>query len=186
MTARERPFTVADGMTFVAATAVGLAGGLVPFSGPRLPTGWHYEPVVGSVWLAASLTSATLAARLKRPRPRWRSITREPGFVASVAVISTAVLSAFGLAEGLFASVLERGMNVPAERLFWNVGSSLTFNARYAVAASWTVQAISGRWRPARSWVDRLGLALGGYWLAAPTLKQMTRLLWKFFLLLEL
>jgi hypothetical protein len=35
-----------------------------------------------------------------------------------------------------------------------------------AVAAAWTVQAISGRWRRKPSWVDRMGRTLGWFWIA--------------------
>ena len=34
-----------------------------------------------------------------------------------------------------------------------------------AVAAVWTVLALSGRWRPERSWIDRLGRALAMLWI---------------------
>lgn len=34
-----------------------------------------------------------------------------------------------------------------------------------AVAAAWTVLAVSGRWRPERSWIDRLGRVLGWSWI---------------------
>ena len=34
-----------------------------------------------------------------------------------------------------------------------------------AVAAVWTVLALSGRWRPEGSWIDRLGRLLGATWI---------------------
>ena len=42
--------------------------------------------------------------------------------------------------------------------------------AGYAVAATWVVLAASGRWRPEKSWVDRLGRALGLAWICITAL----------------
>ena len=35
----------------------------------------------------------------------------------------------------------------------------------YAVAAAWLALAVAGRWRPERSWIDRLGRVLGVAWI---------------------
>lgn len=43
----------------------------------------------------------------------------------------------------------------------------------YAVAAVWLVLAISGRWRPEESWIDRLGRALGVTWIAITILAAL-------------
>jgi hypothetical protein len=34
------------------------------------------------------------------------------------------------------------------------------------VAAIWLLLVLSGRWRPERSWIDRLGRLLGVVWIA--------------------
>jgi hypothetical protein len=36
----------------------------------------------------------------------------------------------------------------------------------FTVAAIWLLLALSGRWRPERSWIDRLGRLLGLVWMA--------------------
>jgi hypothetical protein len=43
--------------------------------------------------------------------------------------------------------------------------ASFTAPAGLAVAVAWTVLAVSGRWRPERSWIDRLGRGLGAIWI---------------------
>lgn len=164
-------------MIFVAATAMGLAGGLAPHGRPGHRTGWQHDPVIGSVWLALALTMATLIARLRSPRPRWARLTRQPGFLASVAVAATLVVAVISLGEGLVGAIAEGVGDIDRAQLFWSLGTSLNFNARYAVVTAWSIQVISCRWRPAPCWLDRLGLAMGGYWVAAPSLIQITRVL---------
>ncbi len=37
----------------------------------------------------------------------------------------------------------------------------------WGVAAAWIALAFNGRWRPERSWIDRLGRGLGVFWLGS-------------------
>ncbi len=39
--------------------------------------------------------------------------------------------------------------------------------AGFVVGGAWLALAMAGRWRPERSWVDRLGRAIGVFWIAA-------------------
>ena len=43
----------------------------------------------------------------------------------------------------------------------------------YAVAAVWLVLVVSGRWRPEKSWIDRLGRALGVIWVMITALAAL-------------
>lgn len=36
----------------------------------------------------------------------------------------------------------------------------------FTVAVVWLLLALSGRWRPEKSWIDRLGRLLGVVWIA--------------------
>jgi len=164
-------------MAYVAAAALGLAGGLVPFARPGLRNGWQYEPVIGSVWLALSLSLATLAAGLRRPRPALSRLARRPGFVACLSAAVTLLVAVVSQAEGLIGALADGGWPVDRSRLFWSVGTNVNMNTRYAIAAAWAAQGLAGRWRPEPCWTDRLGLSLGGYWLAAPALIQCRRVL---------
>jgi hypothetical protein len=39
--------------------------------------------------------------------------------------------------------------------------------AGFVVAGSWIALFLAGRWRPERSWIDRLGRLIGWFWIAA-------------------
>ncbi|MHB1557681.1 MAG: hypothetical protein ACYC61_09395 [Isosphaeraceae bacterium] len=41
------------------------------------------------------------------------------------------------------------------------------------MAAFWLVPAVAGRWRPEKSWIDRLGRALGITWIVISILAAM-------------
>ena len=73
-------------------------------------------------------------------------------------------------------------------KLGWLVFNSLWQGAvhyiPFIVAGAWLTLAASGHWRSERSWIDRLGRALGTYWLAyigidvlAPVLAPLFRFL---------
>jgi hypothetical protein len=49
-------------------------------------------------------------------------------------------------------------------------GDRLSAQAGGAVAAGWAILALGRRWRPERSWIDRLGAALGAYWILFGTI----------------
>jgi hypothetical protein len=45
-----------------------------------------------------------------------------------------------------------------------------------AVAGSWLVLFMDGRWRPEPSWLDRMARCLGLYWLGAGLIMPLLRL----------
>jgi hypothetical protein len=92
-------------------------------------------------------TLAFLLFRLRKPRPPWRDLLRQPGSVGVLA----AVLA-------VFVEVDLRWFEVP-------IPTPMPLNIGLAVAASWLVLGVSGRWRAEPSWVDRLGLVLGACWI---------------------
>jgi hypothetical protein len=51
--------------------------------------------------------------------------------------------------------------------------TSFTSPCGLAVAAVWLVLALSGRWRPERSWIDRLGRVLGATWIVISILAAL-------------
>jgi hypothetical protein len=106
--------------------------------------------------------------RLTPPRPSWMRLTRQPGAVAcmvgSVALIleiGTAALfyhfvnTTYTSYNGVWSYVLGLdGMRRVASRV------------SFAVGAAWFLLVIGGRWRAEPSWIDRVGRAVGIFWVA--------------------
>lgn len=168
----DRRFTIADGMVLVAAVAVGsllwrayLPGHarMMQFRS-RLGTDGAFGRAMS--WLSAPgsclvvpLMAATLLLRLRRPRPRWRRIVRQPGFAACAAAMAS-------LAPGLawWLSIRHRpGFQRPGS--FDQTWLSLLHWTGPAVVSGWAALASGRRWRAEPDWVDRLGRVLGLYWV---------------------
>lgn len=176
-TAHCRAFRLSDAMILLAGTALALAGGshFLPLladifgqlcreaaaHGGDLPNNWSvfwaatHDSLRNAVWYGfqvagaflLGLTPAFLVIRLRRPRPPLRTLVRQPGMMAALAIV-------FGL--------------------FWGTGGLLwllpgkvdAFTAAPtaaggAVAVSWIVLALARSWKPEAGWVDRIGRALG-------------------------
>ena len=184
-----RRFTVLDGMILIGSLAVGLAA-------PR----WFYpdddwwelitsvvtdfawsvnlfDQVVSDLMVfampsALALTLGVLTLRLRKPRPRWRRLARQPGVVASlVLVLSWVVAGAFSVANvfwsGSISVVAATGAPIqpgPSKWLesFTFFGSTL---GSFAVVIAWTTQLLVGRWRAEPTWPDRLGRLVGVGWI---------------------
>ena len=190
ITERRRP-ALFDVMALVAGTAVGLW--LAEFGWPRQalnpaagrwflsfpafpvhPSGYRSKtwllPVADRlaplVPLLAGWTGAFLAIRLHGVRPRRRRLVAQPGLVAAVAVLVMLAIEAPLLAgsawyDGRFGWATRTRVAEFAA----NGVVLLAHHAGWAVATSWLTLALTGRWRPEASWVDRLGRALGFAWL---------------------
>lgn len=104
------------------------------------------------------LIPGMLLMRLRRPRPPWSDLRRQPGFLAC------ALLSLF-LAM-LFLEMLPLSfLGPPPRRLFmtvpWLVSAS--------VPIAWVVLALRGSWKPEPHWLDRLGRVVGVVWTISST-----------------
>jgi hypothetical protein len=152
-------------MVLVAATALGL--GLAQTYMPRLLVlrfarsqntyvGWLIGPpsCVAVAWMVA-----LLGLRLRRPRPSYARLARQPGLVACAA-------GAAALLPGLL-----RMVSVPVIRGF---RSTLLLPERWfaltdfvgpCVTGAWMALALSGRWQNERGWIDRSGRLVGAYWI---------------------
>jgi hypothetical protein len=142
---------------------------------------------------ATPMTLACLACRLRRPRPAWRRVAILPGTAALVVcavlfafrivevviglslpevalptyhqiatipigeAISLVIIRPFG-GNGVIGHIEPLGC-------FGVLTTSFASPCGPAVAAVWLFLALSGRWRPERSWIDRLGRLLGATWI---------------------
>ncbi len=179
-----RPFGVADALVLVGAFAAGLA--VVRFTKSTFPWGgWLREvffPSGGDTsWLGRMqrarqlaqawfpcygvATVAVLGLRLRRPRPSWPRLCRQPGFAAGLAA---SLALAFWMAE----AVAHVGYDPPWTRLGWasfveTYLDEMPTSAGYAVAGAWVLLVSSRRWRAEGGWLDRSGRILGAGWLVS-------------------
>jgi len=171
--------TVLDLMLSVAATGGGL--GLVRLYTWRAITRIHDpdEPVLSAAartafeWGIVLLPCVVMWAlglliiRLRHPRPTLLRLTRQPGFLACGAVGLTVVARAVGL----LILALRPGTELAAmsdgywERFPIQVATELAASMSIAVAASWLLLKLDGRWRSEPSLIDRLGRVVGLYWV---------------------
>lgn len=187
-----RRFRLLDAMILVAATAVGCAGTNVLFANPdpnaiftwrvfselkdALFEGRDTEMrsmaavmLCGEILgvcspIVAAWCVALIVLRWIGPRPRWRRLAREPGLVACCAsTLSLVVLGGHGIiyALGLRYQTLIDFIDDP-------VGLGLILSTMIigmAVLAAWMTLLLGGRWRAEPTWIDRLGRAIGVYWI---------------------
>jgi hypothetical protein len=196
-TTERRRVTLFDVMALIAATAIGLS--LSQIGWPRqavnprlvwvftwpiertssgypsktwmLPVAERVAPIIPCL---AAWTGAFLATRLHAPRPRRRRLVLQPGFVGAVAVLAVLIAESvllIGCAQfdGRF------GWSTPTRiaEFAANAVVMLAHHAGWAVAVSWLTLALTGRWRPEPSWVDRWGRVLGFTWIFIGTMASL-------------
>jgi hypothetical protein len=186
-----RNFTILDGMILVAVLAGAIAmrraawdgiarHGFIGYTGFRKFGDAAIEE--GFPFLVA-LTPAVLAMRLRRPRPRWRLLLRQPGTAACVAAMIPLATSLYGLWD------LARFLEHPVSELPAGVGGASSFGSIIRmpplgdievvygttiglwVLGAWLVLRLSGRRRPERSWIDLLGRLVGLGWVLMVPMK---------------
>ncbi len=162
-----RKMTIFDVMVLIAITAVGFATARTCLLHvmPRSHPAFAVRMMV--VFVALSVTLILIPLRLRQPRPR-RPL-RYPGTVACCAVALTLAFILAEQASTLFKPVPNAarfGPNYQAIDLVFNVIRLDLYSL--AVAGAWLALGLSGRWRPARDWLDRAGRVLGICWIVAP------------------
>jgi hypothetical protein len=183
MTHVEQPrrFSISDVLVLIAGLAAGLA--LVRAASPELTPGqlrdaflsprggwtlWHAFGLtleLGVILLipfVAGWTPACLLLQLARPRPPWRRLRRQPGFVACLIatafVIATLAVAGVLLATGIWEVPLSSGRYFLAHVLGGLLAGS-------GVATGWSTMKLCGACRPAPTWPDRLGRLTGAVWV---------------------
>ena len=113
-------------------------------------TGLVINPLIG-------LTLAVIWWRLRRPRPSWPALFRQPGFVACVTA---------PLAFLLFLEANYLGAQIKSE-----------FAIGVSILTAWALLAIGRRWVAERGWVDRLGRLAGTGWIIVAVRGMIERLI---------
>lgn len=192
-----RRFSIADAMLLVAGTAVGIVwtkywllwsrdsyeaglAGLTRFAQHFRLARWLTEALSCCI---LSLSGAWMAVRLRKPRPSIRQLSRQPGFVAATAALAAfAVNTFFHIADWMTGII--QVFDAPRWSLMWwkDVwANSLALNPQSfcaPVAVAWLLLAIRGRWRREPGWIDKMGIALGSYWLLIPPLISVSYVEW--------
>ena len=172
-----RPFTLLDGMILVAATAAGFAtirahSRFLLLDLPHPQGSWRLLDIMGWVlrWITPFLEAwsfAFLVIAYREPHPRWRVWLRRPGNVACIA--ATMALAC----EYTWIALICVRFWEPHRRL-WGQGyvpslhpMSFVSGVGSWIVGAWLALFLSGSWRPARGWVERLGRAIGIVWILA-------------------
>lgn len=170
--ASHQRITLFDMMVLIAATAVGFALARAEMTyfrwgargGSAMPHVWLTDCVRVASCVPMTLMFALFTLRFRGPRPAFRNIAQQPGMAACCAAIMSV---AFGvlLAIPRAAASARSGEELSIETFAIIVVNILGLG--YSVAAAWLTLLLAVGWRPERSWQDRLGRALGAYWIAA-------------------
>jgi hypothetical protein len=128
--------------------------------------------VTGTSVVLMPVTWTVLALRVLGPRPRRHRSFYPPGLAACLAVSAASLLNlCFG--------------SDPTLNRFPGSLDIISFAVLRAVQPLPLVAAVSGiwlilffdrRWRPEKSWIDRMGRCLGFYWLASGLVVAFLRL----------
>ena len=165
-----RRFNFGDAMIVVATIAVGMT--LLPDDvGIMLREAWfeHQLPTVVTAIVVAKLlvtpwfcwTVAYFGFRWRQPRPTWRQIHSQPGFVAAIAAMVMG-----GLQFALISSSPDHDRL--KDDLF-----DLVAAVSPMVIGGWFAIWLVGRFQPEPGWIDGLGRTLGWGWIAFYLIQQI-------------
>jgi hypothetical protein len=170
----DRAFTIADAMILVAATAFGFI--LIRetlwdrktlkamLDHPRESGDWYSTIIQFSLMAILPLlyawTPAWMAIRLRRPRPLFRRLVRQPGMVGCfVAMLASAIETVF------VSALLVKDPRFVGQTSVVFVGYAQQVG--FAVLGGWVTLGLVGLWRSEPGWIDRTGRLLGASWIGA-------------------
>jgi hypothetical protein len=183
-----RKFRLSDAMVLIA--GVGLGFGWLRFMMNGGTTAWNFLSNSPEAWAfylhlknlpilvvplmpcLAVLTLILTALRLLPPRPSLRRLATRPGsvalFVASVALLVSSTAAgcrAINTYNNVSPSI--GWFTWVSQDIFWlGVGDAAAVIA-YATIVAWSVQLLIRRCLPERTWIDRVGIAVGIAWIFA-------------------
>jgi hypothetical protein len=180
-----RRFSLLDAMIVIAATGIGITI-IRPFfrAMPVVPisSGMTSATPIGSAtyshWLSHWLTRASpvvgmwclalLIASLSRRGVRRRRLFRMPGITASCTLWIVSLGGTWGSIRA--NSWLFTRPDPAAIYELWDEAAELAGPSIFAV---WIIQALAGSWRPAPTWIDRVGRLAGLYWIVTYLFRQL-------------
>jgi hypothetical protein len=166
---RARRFILYDAIVLVAATGIGLwlirhwAPATFAFSNwPPLSdrigvtiavTSWAF----GTWPLAISWTIAVAVLAFRQPRPVVQELARQPGVLAC---LTACLMFALAGIPNLFVALIVGFRALPEDVL-----AGLSDKVGYAVATAWLLAFWGGSRRAVPTWIDRLGIFIGIWWV---------------------
>jgi hypothetical protein len=128
--------------------------------GPRgIPTLWSWKIGLEASPFLLTTSAALLVAGTLKPRPGLRELFRQPGLIASMAIlIGTTTGIALNLGHIWIARVQGFGLTFSFDSYL-----AIIMGTGELVAACWATLALAGAWRPESDWVDRSGRILGAF-----------------------
>ena len=171
-----RRFSIGDLMIIVAGTALGCAWTRANWevatrSGASTATMVQPDSWEATIQLPTpllfSLGIAALICRFAPPCPPWERIARQPGVIALAILAFVMAINAAIVFTGValeFTTYVPGQVGGEAPFLLPDAGELFIYQvigAGPSVLVCWTLQVIMGWWEPERSWIDRLGRALG-------------------------
>jgi hypothetical protein len=112
----------------------------------------------------------TFVVRLRRPRPPWRWVARQPGTTACLGVLIYQAIAVFIMAVWSIGQ-LRRNSGLKVEFFDQTAITMLELMGIMAapvgvcVLVVWLLLAVQRGWRSERSWIDRLGRFVGVIWI---------------------
>jgi hypothetical protein len=171
-----RKFTILDGMILVAAMAFAMTWTpqniaevkIIQNSGPQSPRKWAMIGYYMIVSLGPCLTCLGLsgfACRLLGPKTPLRRLVNEPGMVVNLSVVFVFLFELFVGVIGVGLRELFVGSSQRPMTFFWVSMSSRMFGCAMPISVSWSILVLTKRWRSRATWIDRLGIVTGVFWI---------------------
>ena len=166
-----RRFTVRDGIILVAAFALAVWLFYVKVLlvlrergaiSDTITLAWHlrnwltYNSVLYPALMIASFS--ILFFRFLEPRPHGLRLSRQPGFIASIAVVFIIIN------DSLFVYSQTRDFSMSMGRSFF-LSTIGPWRIAPAIGLAWLVQVMLGARRPESGWIDRSGRIIGWTWI---------------------
>lgn len=117
--------------------------------------------------VVAPWTLVLILLRMRPPRPIWPRIWRQPGMAACLAAIFAWLWTVVALLLTMNAGYVAKSQRsiTPEDWAHQYLGEEVFMYIGLAVAATWLVQYLSGRWRRPADWIDVMGRAVGVVWI---------------------
>ena len=179
--------TLLDAVLLIGSAAIGL--GMFQWAHRSMFRGWiwmldHGLPAAGDwraihvvvtcsdmmalfIPIAGPWTILLLLLRFRPPHPRWKTIWRQPGMAACLAVLAGWCWSLLAALLAFDATHLAPPIHVvpPSAWMQKYLSDGIFMYIGLAVTVTWLQLGISGRWRRSADWIDFMGRIVGLLWI---------------------